>query len=57
LQRRKSKRFLADTNVFTAACIKIGATLISNDRHFEAIGRAKPIRVLKTSEAIGEILG
>jgi len=40
-----------------ATCLKTGATLISNDRHFEAIGRAKLIRVLKTSEAIGEILG
>jgi len=40
-----------------ATCLKTGAPLISNDRHFDEIGRSKLIRVLKTSEAIKEIIG
>ena len=40
-----------------ATCLKTGATLISNDRHFDEIRRAKIIEVLRTSEAIRRILG
>jgi len=40
-----------------ATCLKTGATLITNDRHFDEIRRAKIIEVLRTSEAIRRILG
>ena len=40
-----------------ATCLKTGATLISNDRHFDEIRRAKIIEVLRTSEAIRRIIG
>lgn len=39
-----------------ATCLKAGAILISNDRHFDEIRRAGLIKVLSTSEAIKEIL-
>ena len=39
-----------------ATCLKTRAILISNDKHFDEIRQAKLIRVLKTSEAIREIL-
>ena len=40
-----------------ATCLKAGATLVSNDKHFDEIKWTGLIRVLKTSEAIREILG
>jgi len=40
-----------------ATCLKTGAILISNDRHFDEIRRAKIIEVLRTSEAIRRIIG
>ncbi|RLF04271.1 MAG: PIN domain nuclease [Thermoprotei archaeon] len=40
-----------------ATCLKTGATLITNDRHFDEIRRAKIIEVLRTSETIRRILG
>ena len=40
-----------------ATCLKTGAILISNDRHFDEIRRAKIIEVLRTSEAIRRTLG
>jgi len=40
-----------------ATCLKTDASLISNDKHFDEIRRAGLIRVLKTGEAIREILG
>ena len=39
-----------------ATCLKTRAILLSNDKHFDEIRQAKLIRVLKTSEAIREIL-
>ena len=40
-----------------ATCLKTGATLISNDKHFDRIRQAGIIQVWKISEAIREILG
>ena len=40
-----------------ATCLKTGAILISNDKHFDEIRRAKIIEVLRTSEAIRRIIG
>jgi len=39
-----------------AACLLTGATLITNDRHFERIGRERIIKVLSVSEAIRKLL-
>lgn len=46
---------LADI-VHAAACLKSGAVLITNDRHFDRIRDEGIIRVLSASEAIGEVL-
>ncbi len=35
-----------------AACLQTGATLISNDRHFDGVRKAGIVQVLTTSEAI-----
>ncbi len=40
-----------------ATCLKAEAILVSNDKHFDEIRRTGLIQVLKTSEAIREILG
>ncbi|WP_218042133.1 hypothetical protein [Infirmifilum lucidum] len=43
-------------DLYHATCLKTGATLISNDKHFYGIRATGLIRVLKASEAIREIL-
>lgn len=40
-----------------ATCLKAGAILVSNNKHFNEIRRAGLIRVLSISEAVKEILG
>jgi len=49
--------FLLDNNVFiSATCLQTGATLITNDLHFDTIRDQGIIEVWSTAEAIRRLL-